>query len=281
MPGAASQNGSLRSLRRLLGTMSLRSNLLKAALKIETLARPTAPVHHPAKPVIKEIAFHHGGYEFSRYDESPVIFSLKGSPQYGGGVRVFVPWLYVYILSGAKTHDPSDFYFSLKLGGEPLNFSSLDDILLESHYYVHFTDPDHWLKDKYRERILCRNFEFWTLPLEKDIVPCWMENDNEISDDAEPDIDDPPRKHHILVEQDKRSHASCLEVVARDGGCILSGAAADECLRNDVYPFSVRNERVFKPRSMRLDPCNGITLRKDLSVAWAYSEFVLLPKYGQ
>ncbi|KAH7088706.1 hypothetical protein FB567DRAFT_590825 [Paraphoma chrysanthemicola] len=191
MPGTESLNGSLRILRRLLGTMSLRPNFLKAALKFETIARLTAPAHQPAQPVIQEIAFHHGGYELSKYVESPVIFSLKGSPQYDGGVRVFVPWLYMYILSGAKTHDPSDFYFSLKLGGEPLDFSSLDDILLESHYYVHFVDSDRWPKDRYRKRNLCRNLEFWTLPLEKDIVPCWTENDNEIGDDTEPGNDNP------------------------------------------------------------------------------------------
>jgi len=258
---------------------------------------------HNGEIKLVNIAFHHAGYDSESFNT--VMFRLKGSKHYGGGVMAGLPLLFFYLLIDDET---SKFLFiSRTRGGEPLNVKA-DTILWESDLYLHCPNPDD-SSDKLWQFPLLPTFTMWQVPRSrpthwKDARKSMAKTNSNLQFsglEANADLD--------LI-------TFCNDAVSnRDWKCILSGAYESKCERAYIVPLRLRNlwvtERMGRwygdksfirgantllnaaikstARRQRLKvpyddatdmyhPMNGLYLRSDVAQAYDNGDFILIPE---
>jgi hypothetical protein len=113
----------------------------------------------------KEIAFHHAGYDPDSHNT--VMFRLKGSKSYTGGVRGSTVIMMLFILLGQEGLE--SLHFALRRGKDFIHVHR-NTILKKSDYYVHRIDPDNPADLFYRYPLVpC--FRLWTMP--KIMIDLW------------------------------------------------------------------------------------------------------------
>jgi hypothetical protein len=172
----------------------------------------------------KEIAFHHAGYDPDSHNT--VMFRLKGSKSYTGGVRGSTVIMMLFILLGQEGLE--SLHFALRRGKDFIHVHR-NTILKKSDYYVHRIDPDNPADLFYRYPLVpC--FRLWTMP--KIMIDLW-------TCDGRKSIVETRNQIDVHKPDEQQLRYSCDKaVIARDKRCVLTNWEAKYCDRAYLTPTS-------------------------------------------
>lgn len=249
------------------------------------------------------IAFHHAGYDPKSFNT--VMFRLKGSKHYDGGVMASLALLFFYLLID---DDTSKFLFLSRIrGGEPLNVRA-DTILWDSDLYLHCPNPDD-PADKLWQFPLLPSFTMWQVPRSRPMH--WKDARKSMAK-----TNSNLQFSGLKTNADLDLMTFCNDAVSnRDWKCVLSGAYESKCERAYIVPLRLRNlwvtekmgrwygdksfirgantlltaaikstakrQRLKVPYDEATDmyhPMNGLYLRSDIAQAYDNGDFILIPE---
>ncbi|KAH5604272.1 hypothetical protein HBI45_110230 [Parastagonospora nodorum] len=251
---------------------------------------------------LADIAFHHAGYDPKSFNT--VIFRLKGSKHYDGGVMASLAHLFFYLLTDDDTSKL--LFISRTRGGHPLDLRATT-ILWDSDLYLHCPNPDD-PTDKFWQYPLLPSFAMWQVPRGR---PTRWNDARKSMAKTQSNL----KFSGLKTNADLDLITFCNDAVSnRDWKCILSGAYESKCERAYIVPLRLRNlwiaERMSKlfgdwsftsgantllkaaiqstAKRQRLNvpydeatdmhhPMNGIYLRSDLAKAYDNGDFILIP----
>jgi hypothetical protein len=238
-------------------------------------------------PECKEVSFHHGGYDPKLYT-STVMFRLK--TRRSRGVRLNTALIILFTLCTAE--DMKHVRIARTRGGRSIDIMG-DTLLQGSDYYFHCPDPDD-RKNFFYQFPLVPALSCWEPPSR--VPDIWLHHGvgaKSVVPTRSVDGKTRPVGMDVFTLYDEA-------VLARDRHCVLSGAtakkSADKCDRAYLIgPRSKANAELYRLWKMYthlgnrscgreetsdrnfIHGTNGITLRKDLLVAYNKGEFVFLP----
>jgi hypothetical protein len=243
--------------------------------------KTTPPPPPPARTKLakcKTIAFHHAGYDPKQYNT--VIFRLKGSKHYDGGVRASTVWMILWALLDTDTM--LRLRFSHERGGAILTIIPQTTYLTHSDYYLHSPTPDD-PNDLLYQFPLVPTFE--VMEMAKPPPSFWVLHGDKSMEKTRSGFE------QVRHPTGRELPTLCNNaVLARDKACIISGARGYHCERAYLIPYNKRGfwteeklvtclgDRALKGDiSNMIHAMNGITIRKDLHEAYKNGAFVFLP----
>ena len=225
----------------------------------------------------KEVAFHHAGYDPK--SSNPVMFRLRGSKNYKGGVYAGTAMLILHTILDKEISQKVS--YTLERGGRLFDLG-YDSILNENDYYIHCPNPEN-PEDLLYQFPVVPGLSVWEYPRSAPLY--WSLHGEKSVVKTRSTID--VVKHPTGLEWPKLCNKA---VIGRDKHCVLSGAPASRCERAYLIP---KRERYFyksemmstymgerSKRNNTIDihhPMNGITLRLDLLQAYDVGDFVFVP----